>query len=392
MADRQTNFSGRMAANLKHSGTRLILAASLVVILGFALVMWRGGSQLASAPTTLTGVPNMVGGQRKEDDDPQVRKLIEQSDREKLARAQQSGGSAMPTMPDKLRPDADLPGNQLEKADDRYAALPPGGQDRRPPDERNGRAPAEPVRPADTARLQENHVRLVADKQAMMKTLLASWQGGGSAGEAKLIAVTPDKTGGQAAAAAAATESAKAAGPPLIEAGQAVIARNILAISSDKPGTPVVVEVESNKLLGAKLFGTFTQTDAQLLIKLTRMTYNGQDYTINAVAIDPDANTPTLADNSDPRYIQRFGAQLAAQFVAGLAKVASQTGQSSVVTPVGTVAVTTPKADFREAMWAGGASLATGLSSDIAEAAPKGPLAELYGNSGIGVMFLDTVR
>lgn len=364
---------------------RVMLGIGVLFMCLVGYVVWYN-SHHGGAVVALQRVPlvDSTPGGKQQQENPHYQKVLDQADKEHYAEAAKKGGDALPTI--NLR--------QTQTVADGHANA--GGQNSGMASSTGaGRGEGQGGKQTEEEK-QAAQARLTA-KIAMASELLKKW----NRNSTTLVAYSAQDSGrssgsanggGASSTQAGANGRGGASGPTLVRMGGMVYGRNILAIDSDQPGTPALVSVEDNSVLkGARMSGSVALVNEGFVIKLNKMSWKNKDYQINALIIDPDSNVASIADSVDPRYVSRYGLQLASKFVYGMAYALSMAGQTVVASPMGTV-VATPEANMRQGLMAGGAQFAQQLSSDIADAAPKGPKVKLNANSGVGILFIDTLH
>lgn len=170
-----------------------------------------------------------------------------------------------------------------------------------------------------------------------------------------------------------------------IEYGQIVTAAN-----SDIPG-PVLVQIASGPLAGARALGSFTMQDEYLVLSFNKAVLNGKEYAINAIAIDPATTLTGVATDVDHYYFSRVFLPGAAAFIEGWASAVVRQGTSVVVTGE-TVTSTQDDLDTGDELLAGFEE-ASGELADIVEdrADAKELTVKVASGTRIGLLFLDSI-
>ncbi len=195
----------------------------------------------------------------------------------------------------------------------------------------------------------------------------------------------------QQASAAAGTASGTVVQDIIIPAGTIEYAQLILEANTDAPG-PVLAQIMSGPLNGAKILGSFTSTDNYLTLNFSTIVIDGIDYSVQAVAIDPGTTLPGVITEIDRRYFKRIILPMAAEFVTGLTEAISESGSTSVYVSDSTVtSSTTDKNSDQEV--ASGISKAGEKFGDILdeEADKTKPMLRVASGTPIGVLFVAPV-
>lgn len=179
----------------------------------------------------------------------------------------------------------------------------------------------------------------------------------------------------------------------LATAGSVAYARIINATDTDTPG-PIIAEVTSGDLEGARLIGSFTENreTTAMIIEFSQVVLDdGTIIPTSAYAVDALYGDLAVRSRYKPRYFQRYAPRLAGAFLRGAGAAIAQTG--TTIVGVGDAAVvTSPEASAREAVAAGVADVGDQLASEIEELGPDRGLVELYANKPVGILWLANVR
>ena len=148
---------------------------------------------------------------------------------------------------------------------------------------------------------------------------------------------------------------------PLLHPGDFLYATNLLHVTSDSPG-PVMAQLISGKLKGAKLLGSFTRHKEHLLLTFTRLILpekasgTPRERTLLAYAVDPKKHATALASNVDHHYFRRFAGLLGASFLAGFGNAIQKSGVANYHSAYGNSSYT-PHYDLNEQLWIAAGSL-----------------------------------
>lgn len=120
--------------------------------------------------------------------------------------------------------------------------------------------------------------------------------------------------------------------------GDVLYAVNDVFVNSDAPGTPVMATVLSGKYKGAKVIGNFNYSPEALIIKFTRLSYNGEVYPFEGYAVNAEEAKAGVASKVDTHFFSRWAGLIAGSFLEGFGEAVSQTG--SVYTTSSAVSMT----------------------------------------------------
>ncbi|MEM9469338.1 MAG: DotG/IcmE/VirB10 family protein [Pseudomonadota bacterium] len=115
----------------------------------------------------------------------------------------------------------------------------------------------------------------------------------------------------------------------LIPAGTIEYAQMLTEANTDAPG-PILAQIASGPLRGARMIGSFSPTDNYLTLNFSTVVLDGVSYSISAVALDPETTLPGVATDINRRYLQRVVLPAAAAFIEGLADAIADSGTTTV--------------------------------------------------------------
>lgn len=118
-----------------------------------------------------------------------------------------------------------------------------------------------------------------------------------------------------------------------VRAGTTVPAKLITPLNSDAPG-PVLAEITSGPLAGARLIGTMSVAKNSLLVSFTTISKPGwpSTYSVGAVGMSVDRST-ALATDVNNHYVQKYFGLLAGSFIEGYGDAMSQQGSVTYLDP-----------------------------------------------------------
>jgi intracellular multiplication protein IcmE len=216
---------------------------------------------------------------------------------------------------------------------------------------------------------------------------------GGASGGAGGGSTSATGTAGAATASAASTDATT--GPTFVRAGTVMPAVLITPINSDTPG-PILAEITSGPLAGARLLGTFSASDKQVVVKFSTLSMVGQpkSFTIQAYAVDQNTSAPGLATDVNNHYLKKYGLLAAAAFVGGYGQAIETQGTTTVISPLGGATVSQGQLSnsqiSKAALGNVGDRLASQIQQDSSQTRPTIKVEGAHGQGGvpIGVMFM----
>ena len=180
----------------------------------------------------------------------------------------------------------------------------------------------------------------------------------------------------------------------LLPAGTIEYAQIVTAVSTDAPG-PVLAEVMTGPLKGARAIGSFEATDNFLVLTFNTFIVEGVGFQTSAVAIDPDTTLPGLVTNIDRRYFSRIILPAAAAFVEGFAEALADSGTTTVtINGDGTTTQTTDTSnlDTDEAVASGIEEAGSQIADAMEDRASQiKQLLEIAAGTPIGLLFVQPV-
>jgi intracellular multiplication protein IcmE len=334
---------------------------------------------------------------------PEYNRLVQQANDNKYQQAVQQQGSALPT----------LSGTSSQGLVDPMAVAPAHAATVAPP-------PVQPVAPPTTQMPRANTVTNVASNdtsrdrayssaQRQMELYLTAFKLKGGASEFSYFgqrAKNEDSTAGGASgtgtgatgaagdtATAASKSASKAAS--FVRAGTVIPAVLITPVNSDTPG-PIMAEVTSGPLKGARLLGTFRSTEDQVVLQFNLISMLDQpgSFQVQAYGVDQTTSAPGLATDVNHHYLRKYGLLAASAFVSGYGQAVSQQGSTTVVSPFGGATVVNPGLDngqiTKVALGQVGTQIGQQVSQESSRIRPTIKVQDSKGNGGvpIGILFM----
>lgn len=177
----------------------------------------------------------------------------------------------------------------------------------------------------------------------------------------------------------------------LVSAGTVSYAQLLTEANSDVPG-PILAQVLSGPLAGARAVGAFQVKNEYLVLQFSKASLKGIDYNISAVALDPDTTLGGMATEVDERYFTRVVLPAAASFMEGLGQALGQ-GNSSVTTSGTTTIATQSSAGFKQGAYQGLSQAATTAGQFFqSQANTTKVLVRVAAGTPIGLFFTQSVK
>ena len=178
-----------------------------------------------------------------------------------------------------------------------------------------------------------------------------------------------------------------------VRAGTTIPAVLITPLNSDAPG-PVLAEVTSGPLRGARLIGSMQAGKESILVTFNRISKPGwpETYSISAVGMDQDHSTGLVTD-INKHYITRYLGLLGGTFVQGYGQAMRQQGQVTVVDPSGGVVTQRDELDSRQVARSAQGSVLQSVGNEWQRNSNKDATIKVEGKSGsrypLQVLFLE---
>lgn len=177
----------------------------------------------------------------------------------------------------------------------------------------------------------------------------------------------------------------------LLPAGTIEYGQILIEANTDAPG-PVLAQIFTGPLKGARVLGSFQSTDDYIMLSFNMIIIDGINYPVQAVAIDPDTTLPGVVTEIDRRYFKRIILPMAAEFISGLADAVSQSGTTSIYIDGNTVAQSTSNKTEREEVASGIGEAGEALSDILDEEADKTkPMLRVASGTPVGILFVSPV-
>jgi intracellular multiplication protein IcmE len=332
----------------------LIIAVFAVFVAGFSFL---GGGNNTAGDAHVLGAPKMheaAGGAAS----PFFQKQTQLANDERVDHAVQTGGSAIQTP---IGQSADV-GNfdNSAKKDDALTELRAETEKLRQQVQQQQAVQVQQQQQVQQQKPEQFDNTLAEAMQGQMKQLLESWKPHGMAAvevtKPSDIKAEQDRAEGVSAAGNGAktlvssVEDAK----PTVSAGTVSYAQLLTEANSDVPG-PILAQIVSGPLAGARAVGGFQVSqgyEKYLVLKFSLADKKGKDYSINAIALDPNTTLGGMATEVDERYFVRVVLPAAAGFLQGMGQALGQ-GNTSITTSGDTTSTTIASNGFRQGVYNG---------------------------------------
>ena len=400
MASRLENIS-QLFSNFR---TRSIIIVTLA-ILGLAILV--GIIRLVNAPkqsnaanTNLANAPSQQTVPGLNQTSPEYENLQKELNQQRIQQAEQSGGSAIPTLT--YQNDVSTqqptptdttttpsPDNTSAPVDPQIAAL-----------QAQVAEQAQQIQQANAAQIQQTTDDKSNAMRAQAQQLLQAW----TQSPNQIYIGGNEEQNAAAAAAAAATATSAAAIqqslPPLIKAGDLQFAVLNTEINSDEPG-PVMATIVLGPYKGAKLLGSLQTTKSlpgtngaeAVMIQFNVMSLADVNHTIgvSAVAIDPNTARTALASDVDHHYLLRYGSLFASSFLEGYGNAALQAGSSVTQNQDGGTFTTYPDASPKRETASAFGQVGQNWGQQLGDTFNRPNTITVHAGTGLGVLYLSDV-
>jgi intracellular multiplication protein IcmE len=180
--------------------------------------------------------------------------------------------------------------------------------------------------------------------------------------------------------------------PPLpFKSGDILYSSNVIKINSDVP-SPVVATVASGAYKDTQFFGNFSRHEKYLLLRFDRLkTPDGDEYPVNAIAIDPETSSAAVRSRVDSHYMERWGGLVAASLLEGFGESTAKSGQSFKSTET-TETFTYPEYSVDEQAWIAAGKVGSRLANIMERNFERPPTVYEDSQAMIGIMILSTKR
>lgn len=394
------NIKGLMAN--PRTRTIVIIMGGLVAAMLLIGFFSRGNQQASnqSSGTKTVQAPN-VQARPGTVTDTRYQQAVEDQNEQRLKAAQASGQTVLPTLTG--------PNNQasLDPLDNTRAPTPPVQVPQPQPVAAQPTTPQpQPVQAATapapaavdltkTARYKTVETQIVGYMKSWvapgaMQEFDYNGKGGPDfSGTTTTAAPAPGIQTGAASTAPAQNQPQAAAvtskGASFVRAGTIIPAVLLTSINSDTPG-PVVAQIVSGPLAGARLLGNFQATEKEVVVRFSTLSMPGEpkSFSVSAYAVNSNLGTG-LATDVDNHYLRRYGLLLAAGFIKGYGQAIARSGTTTTVTDGGGVVITQDELSNGQINRMALGEAGTTVAGDVQQAARVRPTVKVEGKDGGGV-------
>ena len=430
----------KLMSYVRNAKTRtLIIFAGGTLLVGLVIALSTLGNKdpLKKRISSSIGAPKDIDPTPGRKTSEKYRKLQQEDNRLRAAKAKESGGSSIPTIIGGTLDDAlDNPStsdNNADEMDDFLNALENRPQPSKSTQQRRIRDAAIEQNPqlkallkqqeelaAEESRLrrqQENEyesdrvARLSAQQQKKIQEVMGAMDGHAKSIFSAWNTVNPqsyvqgDEIGDDLPGNGGNVDNndnspdAGATGATILKAGDILFAVLDTAVNTDEP-SPIMASVIQGKYKGAKLIGTVefnsNNTRSQkVVLNFNRMSIVGQptSITIKAVAIDPSTARTALASDVDNHYLLRYGSLFASAFLDGYSKSITESGTTTTTAADGGATTNTkPSLSGKEQLMAGFGEIGKKWGEKTGDNFNTPPTVKVDAGIGLGLLFLSDVK
>jgi len=145
--------------------------------------------------------------------------------------------------------------------------------------------------------------------------------------------------------------SAKRAGKIYVPLGAVHYGQMLMEANSDVPG-PVMGQILTGPLAGARVIGAFETFRNHLLIRFNKISFRRKEITTDILVLDPGTTLGGIATEVDPRYMTRVILPAASEFLRGIGEALSEDNSTVQIIGTGdtqTVVTSTDKKNVEDA-------------------------------------------
>ena len=166
-----------------------------------------------------------------------------------------------------------------------------------------------------------------------------------------------------------------------VRAGTMIPAVLIIPLNSDSPG-PVLAQVSSGPLAGARLIGQMQKNGDSIMVAFTTITKPGwpDTYSVSAMGLDLKSSS-ALASDVNHHYFQRYAGMLVGTYLSGYGQAMRQTGNSTVITPGGII-VDNPTLSTKQIQRSAAGNVLNGVGSEIKGRSNRETTIKVQGKNG----------
>ena len=383
--NRKQNLQG-LWSNPRKRGAILFMGALVLAMLIVGFVV--GGKEPPATTGTETVDAPTVQARPGEVADQDYVKAVRDENQERLAKAQKEGRSVLPTLEGpsqapSLDPLSNAPQGTPQAVVPQPVTVPPPSASVPPP----SAPPAAPAPAVDVTRGPR-----YKSVESQILGYMRAWAAPTGAQEFAYNGMRPEAPAVPAAPAAPiasgdqSSGGSNGGGARFVRAGTVVPAVLLTSINSDTPG-PVLAQITSGPLVGARLIGSFQATEKQVVVQFRLLSMPGQprSYAISAYAVGDTTLSTGLATDVNNHYFRRYGLLLAAGFIQGYGQAVARSGTTTTITDGGGVVVTQDELNAAQIRKVALGQAGSSIASDLQQETNVRPTVKVEGKNGSGV-------
>lgn len=418
---KRENIKSTFAANSRPRRVMVTMVLVFIALVVFALFTMfskdKSSAVEAAAVPPPPGMNAVPGGSSSE----RYNTLQEEENRRAADLALQEGRTSLPALVGENQDPAVNPFDPLRPADPvpvpEPEPVPPDPMpvevpDYQPPPQPDEQVPPVALQPAAPTYDQSAWDARYANTSRQLNQYMQAWSvvptglqefnytGGQIDPNAAAAAANPATLAVVAGAGAAGTPSAASAsntssgqdsnktGPSLVRAGTVIPAVLLSKVNSDNPG-PVLAQVTSGPLAGARFLGQFQASDKKLVLTFSTMSKPGLGtFSVNAYAVD-EQYAIGMATDVNNHYFRRYGLLLAGSLLQGYGAAMGRANTTVVTGPFGTT-TTQGELSQKQVNAVALGAVGEGLSEEIIAQSQVRPTVHLDCGGGcpIGLLFM----
>jgi intracellular multiplication protein IcmE len=372
-----------------------IVLGLLVLIFVFSLF---GGNKEEAIPSMVAPAESVSAAPGTEEASPAYIEAVEEENEMRVEEAIKEGGSALPTPIEPPIGRLTVPEEEKEKED-------PLQKWRRLQEERLERElqQAKTVTQTNldgTGAAGTEAMQAIAESMSTQMQAIIERQNAAQPGTSSITITSPSYLAqllqdeqAQAQAQAQANEELSEDQNPgllLVPATEIEYAQTLIEANSDVPG-PVLAQIVSGTLKGAKILGSFSKSEELLTLTFSSAVINDEVIPINAIALDPATSLPAMATDVDYRYFRRIVLPAAASFIEGMASAIEESGRTTVTVSRDTVAEETEETSDEQEVASGVTEAGQKIGEILDDMADVETLVRIRSGTPMALLFLDPV-
>jgi len=136
-------------------------------------------------------------------------------------------------------------------------------------------------------------------------------------------------------------------GKTYIPLGAVHYGQMLMEANSDVPG-PVMGQILSGPLAGARVVGAFEVFRNHLLIRFNKISFRRKEINADILVLDPNTTLGGIATEVDPRYMTRVILPAASEFLRGIGETLSEDSQTVQIIGTGDTQIVTTSEDKKD--------------------------------------------